>query len=141
VPVCPEVAIGRGTPREPIRLVGDTDAPKAVGTVRPELDVTEALAAYGRQIAEQLHDINGYILMQKSPSCGMERVKVYAANGHTQPGGGSGVFAQALIPILGVGSLVCMMATSSCTSWVSVQLVAIIIVVLYKSIQNVQLSA
>lgn len=97
VPVCPEVAIGLGTPREPIRLVGDTDAPKAVGTVRPELDVTEALAAYGRQIAEQLHDINGYILMQKSPSCGMERVKVYAANGHTQPGGGSGVFAQALM--------------------------------------------
>jgi len=44
-----------------------------------------------------LHDINGYILMQKSPSCGMERVKVYAANGHTQPGGGSGVFAQALM--------------------------------------------
>lgn len=97
VPVCPEVAIGLGTPREPIRLVGDVDAPRAVGTVRPELDVTDALSAYGRQIAEQLHDISGYILMQKSPSCGMERVKVYAANGHTLPGGGTGVFAQALM--------------------------------------------
>jgi len=97
VPVCPEVAIGLGTPREPIRLVGDADAPRAVGTVRPELDVTDALSAYGRQIAEQLHDISGYILMQKSPSCGMERVKVYAANGHTLPGGGTGVFAQALM--------------------------------------------
>ena len=51
VPVCPEVAIGLGTPREPIRLVGDADAPRAVGTVRPELDVTDALSAYGRQIA------------------------------------------------------------------------------------------
>ena len=97
IAVCPEVAIGLGTPREPIRLVGDTDAPRAVGTVRPELDVTDALAAYGRQIAEQLQDISGYILMQKSPSCGMERVKVYGSNGHTLPGGGAGVFAQALM--------------------------------------------
>ena len=77
--------------------MGDADAPRAVGTVRPELDVTDALSAYGRQIAEQLHDISGYILMQKSPSCGMERVKVYAANGHTLPGGGTGVFARALM--------------------------------------------
>ena len=70
VPVCPEVAIGLGTPREPIRLVGDPDSPRAVGTVHPELDVSEALTAYGKQIARELSDISGYILMQKSPSCG-----------------------------------------------------------------------
>ncbi|MTZ14751.1 DUF1722 domain-containing protein [Pseudomonas sp. JL972] len=97
VPLCPEVAIGLGTPREPIRLVGEPDNPRARGTVRRELDVTDALAAYGRQIATQLDDISGFILMQKSPSCGMERVKVYRDNGHTVPGGGSGIFARALM--------------------------------------------
>ena len=97
VPLCPEVAIGLGTPREPIRLVGEPDNPRARGTVRSELDVTDALAAYGRQMATQLDDISGYILMQKSPSCGMERVKVYRDNGHTVPGGGSGIFARALM--------------------------------------------
>ncbi len=97
VPVCPEVAIGLGTPRQPIRLVGDPDQPRAVGSVHAELDVTDALSAYGRQVATELHDICGFVLMQKSPSCGMERVKVYQANGHPIEGGGSGLFAHALM--------------------------------------------
>ena len=97
IPICPEVAIGLGTPREPIRLVGDPESPRAVGTVHPELDVSDALTAYGKQIAAELDDISGYILMQKSPSCGMERVKVYQANGHPIDGGGAGLFAHALM--------------------------------------------
>lgn len=97
VPVCPEVAIGLGTPRQPIRLVGDPDQPRAVGSVHAELDVTDALTAYGQQVATELHDICGFVLMQKSPSCGMERVKVYQANGHPIEGGGSGLFAHALM--------------------------------------------
>lgn len=97
VPVCPEVAIGLGTPREPIRLVGAAAAPRALGTVRRELDVTEILAAYGQAMAAQLDDICGYILMQKSPSCGMERVKVYQDNGHPAEGGGRGIFAASLM--------------------------------------------
>ncbi|WP_413043585.1 YbgA family protein [Pseudomonas sp. YJ42] len=97
VPICPEVAIGLGTPREPIRLVGEPTNPRAVGTVHPELDVSDALTAYGERIAAELDDLSGYILMQKSPSCGMERVKVYQANGHPVDGGGSGLFARALM--------------------------------------------
>ncbi|WP_217474145.1 YbgA family protein [Stutzerimonas stutzeri] len=97
VPVCPEVAIGLGTPRQPIRLVGDPDQPRAVGSVNAELDVTDALTAYGNQVAAELQDICGFILMQKSPSCGMERVKVYQASGHPIEGGGSGLFARALM--------------------------------------------
>jgi uncharacterized protein YbbK (DUF523 family) len=40
VPVCPEVAIGLGIPREPIRLVGDPNQPEAVGTINREINVT-----------------------------------------------------------------------------------------------------
>jgi uncharacterized protein YbgA (DUF1722 family)/uncharacterized protein YbbK (DUF523 family) len=97
VAVCPEVAIGMGTPREAIRLVGDPAAPRAQGSRRPELDVTRELDAYGQRIASELTDICGYILMQKSPSCGMQRVKVYQDNGYPAEGGGSGLFAAALM--------------------------------------------
>ena len=76
VPVCPEVAIGLGTPREPIRLVGDADRPRAVGVKTGGLDVTEALEAYGLEMGRELNDISGYILKRASPSCGMERVKL-----------------------------------------------------------------
>jgi uncharacterized protein YbgA (DUF1722 family)/uncharacterized protein YbbK (DUF523 family) len=95
VTACPEVAIGLGIPREPIRLVGDAQNPQAVGTVNRELNVTEALADYGVQMAEELGDICGYIFMQKSPSCGLERVKVYTEKGAPVDGGGRGIYAQA----------------------------------------------
>lgn len=94
VPLCPEVAIGMGTPREPIRLVGEPEQPRAVGTVDNSLDVTDALHAYGQQMASQHSDICGYIFMQQSPSCGVERVKVYAANGIPAKNG-SGIYANA----------------------------------------------
>jgi len=95
VTACPEVAIGLGIPREPIRLVGDAQNPQALGTVNRELNVTEALADYGVQMAEELGDICGYIFMQKSPSCGLERVKVYTEKGAPVDGGGRGIYAQA----------------------------------------------
>lgn len=97
VSVCPEQAIGLGTPREPIRLVGETSNPRAVGTVNATLDVTDALTAYGQRTAAELTDLCGFILMQKSPSCGMERVKVYQYSGHTAEHGGVGLFAAALM--------------------------------------------
>ncbi len=97
VPVCPEVAIGLGTPREPIHLVGQALAPRALGTRHPEHDVTEPLAAYGRAKAAELSEVCGYILMQKSPSCGMERVKVYQDSGQLSRESASGIYAKAFM--------------------------------------------
>ena len=95
VPLCPEVAIGLGIPREPIRLVGNPEHPEAVGTVHPEINVTRPLAEYGQKMALELDGICGYIFMQKSPSCGLERVKVYHDNGAPVDGGSRGIYAQA----------------------------------------------
>ena len=95
VPLCPEVAIGMGIPREPIRLVGDPQSPQAVGTVNASINVTAPLAEYGEKMAGELNDICGYIFMQQSPSCGLERVKVYHDNGAPVNGGGRGIYAQA----------------------------------------------
>ncbi|MGV6475885.1 YbgA family protein [Azotobacter vinelandii] len=95
VPLCPEMAIGLGTPRQPIRLVGDPTSPRAVGTRDATLDVGTPLAAYGERMAGELDDIDGFIFMQKSPSCGLERVKVHQADGHSAEGTGRGLFAAA----------------------------------------------
>tara|TARA_R110001592_G_scaffold314257_2_gene589837 strand:+ start:329 stop:1306 length:978 start_codon:yes stop_codon:yes gene_type:complete len=103
--VCPEMAIGLGIPRQPIRLVSDRASDtrvRALGTVNPEMDVTEPLARYAQQQAAEMADLCGFILMQKSPSCGLFGVKRYLANGHPE-GTASGVFArefQRLHPLL-----------------------------------------
>ncbi|MEO1817440.1 DUF523 and DUF1722 domain-containing protein [Pseudomonas sp.] len=96
-PFCPEVAIGLGTPRKPIRLAGDPAAPRAVGTVDHTLDVTDALQQYADDVSVLCEELCGFIFMQKSPSCGMERVKVYEPNGHPAPATGRGIFAARLM--------------------------------------------
>ena len=97
LPVCPEVAIGLGVPREPIRLVGSPERPRAVGTRDAELDVTDALDAYGRRMASELPDISGYVLKSQSPSCGMERVRVYGNGGGAPTRAGRGIYAAAFM--------------------------------------------
>src|SRR5690606_38544536 len=97
VALSPEQAIGLGTPRQPIRLVGDPARPRAVGTVNRALGVSQALNEFGQRSAERLDDFSGYILVQKSPPCGMERVKVYQDNGHPAQSSGRELFAAALM--------------------------------------------
>ena len=96
IPVCPEVAIGLGTPRKPIRLVGDPQRPRVVGIKNPDMDVTDPLEQYGRKMGRELSRISGYILKRGSPSCGMERVKVYGSKGMPN-GQTAGAYARALM--------------------------------------------
>lgn len=95
VPVCPEIAIGLGVPRPPIRLIGTPVAPRAVGVADPARDVTRALTAYGVRMARSLDDLSGYIFKSRSPSCGVERVKVYGGRGRV--GNGRGIYATAFL--------------------------------------------
>jgi len=96
VPVCPEMAVGLGAPREPIRLEGDAQRPRAVGTRSKDLDVTDALDAYGRRMGAELAGISGYLFKRASPSCGMERVKVYGKGGMPSKQG-VGIYARAFM--------------------------------------------
>lgn len=81
VPFCPEVAIGMGIPRPPIRLVGDPSQPRAVGVRVEDIDVTEKLIDYANSVVANFPRISGYIFKRGSPSCGMDRVKVYTDKG------------------------------------------------------------
>ena len=96
VPVCPEVAIGMGVPRPPIRLVGDPQRPRALGVDDADLDVTAPLTAFGRRMAVELDDIGGYIFKSRSPSCGPARVKVYAS-GKAARAQGVGLYAREIM--------------------------------------------
>lgn len=78
VPFCPEVAIGMGIPRNPIRLIGTDKGVRAVDSVNLTDDYTERLQAYAESVVPQLEPLDGYVVMQGSPSCGMERVKLYS---------------------------------------------------------------
>jgi uncharacterized protein YbgA (DUF1722 family)/uncharacterized protein YbbK (DUF523 family) len=82
VPVCPELEIGMGVPREAVRLEGPSDDPRMVGTRSGE-DWTRRMNDYSERRVRQddLQKLRGYILKKDSPSCGMERVKVYSSSG------------------------------------------------------------
>ena len=74
---CPEMSIGLGVPREPVRLVDLGEEIKCIGTKTKDLDVTEKLIQCAHAQSNWLDDVYGYIVKKDSPSCGMERVKVY----------------------------------------------------------------
>jgi uncharacterized protein YbgA (DUF1722 family)/uncharacterized protein YbbK (DUF523 family) len=97
VPVCPEVEAGFGTPRETMRLERGRHEIRLV-TTRTRRDLTDDLAAYADRRVEALvgEDLSGYILKKDSPSCGMDRVKVYGADG-TPARTGRGLFAARLL--------------------------------------------
>ncbi len=82
VSVCPEVEAGFGTPRASMRLFRDGDDVCLV-TTKTGVDHTERMRrfAVGRVVALAQHDLSGYVLKKGSPSCGMERVKIYGTRG------------------------------------------------------------
>jgi len=96
IPVCPEVAIGLGVPRPPIRQVGNAENPEVVGVKDPSLNVTKPLQEFSNRYVQHLPAISGFILKSKSPTCGMERVRVYQSKGMPVKNG-VGVFARALM--------------------------------------------
>jgi len=104
VPVCPEVEIGLGTPRPTLRLVaidGDArliESSKTSSNVPGERDLTVNMRAWARRKVAALEQmrLSGYVLKKDSPSCGMERVRIYGEKG-IPTRQGRGLFAAALI--------------------------------------------
>ena len=95
VPICPEVGIGMGIPRPPIRLVGDPDRPRVLGVEDAGVDVTSKLEAYARARSGQLGKVYGYVFMERSPSCGLYSVPVHGAGGDEPVhAAGRGAYAQ-----------------------------------------------
>jgi uncharacterized protein YbbK (DUF523 family) len=103
VPVCPEMEIGLGTPRPPVQL--ERAAKKDGGGTRlveieSRRDLTKRMDAFAARRVRELRalDLCGFILKKDSPSCGLERVKVWSGSQSTRTGRGR--FAEALLAAL-----------------------------------------
>jgi uncharacterized protein YbbK (DUF523 family) len=101
VTVCPEIEVGMGVPREPVRLVADRRGagPRVVG-LTSGADWTERMRRFADARVAELarEELAGFVLKSRSPSCGMAGVSVYADAGASVPlpETAAGLFAAAL---------------------------------------------
>ncbi len=96
VPVCPEVEVGMGTPRETVALYGPRENPKMISR-KSHIDWTSPMRHYIKNRIPELNkeDLCGYIFKSKSPSCGLARIPVYSDFTHQKARHGAGLFADA----------------------------------------------
>lgn len=101
VPVCPEVEVGMGVPREPVQLIEGVDADQMVVVRMVGLnscrDWTDAMRTYSAHRSDALaaEDLAGFIFKKNSPSCGLAGVDIRDERGAVKHGG-VGLFAEAL---------------------------------------------
>jgi uncharacterized protein YbgA (DUF1722 family)/uncharacterized protein YbbK (DUF523 family) len=97
VPVCPEVEAGMEAPRESMRLV-QAEGRLRLLTNKSGQDQTDRMLRFARRRIHELagDDLCGFVLKKDSPSCGLERVKVYGTPGIPMRSG-RGLFADALV--------------------------------------------
>jgi uncharacterized protein YbgA (DUF1722 family)/uncharacterized protein YbbK (DUF523 family) len=94
--ICPELEAGLGVPRPAIHLREYGEELRLIET-KGTADHTDAMQSFIKDIMPSLADLRGYILMAKSPSCGMERIKVHNPEGRVTRRDGRGLFAEALM--------------------------------------------
>lgn len=76
IPVCPEVEISLGVPRDPILIVSIKGEEKLIQHTSGN-DLTEKMLTFTESFLSSLDDIDGFILKSRSPSCGIQDVKIY----------------------------------------------------------------
>lgn len=98
ITACPEVEIGLGVPREPIRVIEDK---KATRLYQPATgrDVSEEMTRFSAGFLDSLCEVDGFVLKSRSPSCGFKDVKVYPREGKVaaRTGKGRGFFGGAVL--------------------------------------------
>lgn len=96
-PVCPEMAIGLPSPRPVLRLVKENGEISLRFSDKREKDLTGAMTTFSHRQVDRFEHLCGYIVCAKSPSCGMERVRVYDAEGKNSDKVGRGIFTSVLM--------------------------------------------
>jgi uncharacterized protein YbgA (DUF1722 family)/uncharacterized protein YbbK (DUF523 family) len=97
IPVCPEVEIGLGVPRDPIRIVL-INGERRLMQPATGLDFTEKMQQFANSYLDSLDEVDGFILKRGSPSSGFKNVKVYPRMEKSSPvGKGPGFFGEAVL--------------------------------------------
>lgn len=98
VTVCPEVSLGLGVPRPPIRLAGHDSASARLVQPSTGRDLTEEMRDFSRRFIAGLGPVDGAILKFRSPSCGISDVRVHSPDGSRGPvGRRPGLFGEAVL--------------------------------------------
>lgn len=96
-PVCPEVEIGLGIPRDPVRIVNKKGNRKLVQPTTGR-DLTSLMRSFSEKYLNSLTEVDGFILKSRSPSCGLKDAKEFPDAGHEIANGkGSGLFAERVL--------------------------------------------
>lgn len=99
LPECPEMAIGLGVPRPTIQLIaaaGQSPNRRAVQNTTPKRDITESLSARADAFLSAHSNCDGYLLMERSPSCGLTQTKLFNKEGELIGRISQGLFAERL---------------------------------------------
>ena len=97
IPVCPEVAIGLGIPRDPIRIVLVKGEHRLLQPAT-KLDFTDKMKSFSAEFLNSLKAVDGFILKSGSPSSGFKNVKVYPSIYRTASiGRSAGFFGRAVL--------------------------------------------
>jgi len=97
LPICPEVEIGLGVPRNPIRIVFERGEHRLIQPSSGK-DVTEDMKTFCTHFFDSIEDVDGFILKFRSPSCGFKDVKVYpSVDGKGAVGKTSGYFGSEIL--------------------------------------------
>jgi len=83
-PICPEMEIGLGLPRDPIRIVAQDGQSRLVQPAT-RADISDKMNQFADSFLRSLRDIDGFVLKSRSPSCGIKDVKIYPATDKAAP--------------------------------------------------------
>ncbi len=75
--VCPEMEIGLGVPRPPIWSIS---SPFGHRLIQPDTgkDITPKMSSFSKKFLSKHSTVDGFLLKSRSPSCGLDKVKLYA---------------------------------------------------------------
>lgn len=97
LPVCPEVEIGLGVPRETLRIVKQNNEFKLVQSATG-LDLTKKIKKFSVQFLSSIAEVDGFILKSGSPSSGFKDAKIYPSTGKVGAmGRGPGFFGKEIL--------------------------------------------
>ncbi len=95
-PVCPELEIGLGVPRDPIQIIAG-DGGRTLVQPATGRDLTRSMTTFSQEFLKSLNDVDGFILKSRSPSCGIRDTKIHDAGQVTVLERGAGIFAAAVL--------------------------------------------
>ena len=94
--VCPEVEIGMGIPRKPIRIIHNQNEAMLYQS-ETNIDFSSDMNSFSQNYLSKVKQVDGFILKSASPSCGINSTKIFQKNHPNPIGKGAGLFAAEII--------------------------------------------